>query len=238
MAATAWTDFKILPAAVRVQWCLILLRPFIVQRQTALRAWIGGQGGQGILAASRTETKCQRKSSYVLVPVSICWQVLGAVPASRADSECQRAGKNPFDFSKLGRLSESHQPSHEDCAKWMSAPLPTTTTTSKASASSLLVRLSSECLLTNEAQMKLSRRHPTLRSAKNSCGAVLTLLHHWRISLLLSDLIEVSHPLVFLLLLSSQFTRVKRNAAKLSLNPIENLFFFLWQWPANISSTG
>lgn len=99
-------------AAVRVRWCLILLQPLIRPHQTTLRAWKGGQGGQGVLAASRTATKCQNPAPIPKVTVfrSNCWQDSLAVPVPHAESECQAAENNPFDFSKLGRLSETHQP--------------------------------------------------------------------------------------------------------------------------------
>lgn len=141
MEATSWADWLgDIIATARVR-CLILLQPLIRQHQTTLWARKGGQGGQGILAASRTGTKCQNPATIpkVMVLRSNCWQDVVAVPVSHAESECQAAGNNPFDFWKLGRLFETHQPVTRIVQNGRLLPsFPTTKTTSKATAGSLL----------------------------------------------------------------------------------------------------
>lgn len=65
--------------------------------------------------AREAKTSWQRAGLAASVPKvmvlrSNCWQHLVAVAVPPAESECQAAENNPFDFWKLGRLCETHQP--------------------------------------------------------------------------------------------------------------------------------
>lgn len=159
-------------------------------------------------AALKQSAKNPAMIPEVLVLVSNCSQVLVAVPVSHADSECQAAENNPFDFSKLGRLSETHQPVTRIV---QSGCLLRSHNNNNIKSNSKLITCASQHRVpfdkrgTKEIVPQTS--NITFCKPATSCGSVLTLLVEeptFRISVTssledkstFSDLIEDSYPFV------------------------------------------